>query len=52
LIEQIQKKFKARQYEYSLHAVDKTVLLHITRKEIEEAIANGQIIEDYPNDKY
>lgn len=52
LIEQIREKFRNQQYEYNLHAVDKSILRHVTRKEIEEAIQNGEVIEDYPDDKY
>ena len=52
MIEQIREKFKNQHYEYSLHAVDKSILRHITRREIEEAIQNGEVIEDYPDDKY
>ena len=38
--------------EYSQHAVDQTTLRHIAVQELREAIANGEVIEDYPNDKY
>ena len=31
---------------------DQSILRHITRKEILEAIENGEIIEDYPEDKF
>mgnify|MGYP002777134513 CR=1 FL=1 len=34
------------------HAVDQSILRQIQVQEVREAIANGQIIEDYPNDKY
>lgn len=52
MIEEIKKAFKENRYEYSLHAVDQSILRHITCKEILEAIENGKIIEDYPEDKY
>lgn len=52
MIEDIRQKFQRQEYEYSLHAVDQSILKHITRQEVEEAVANGQIIEDYPTDKY
>ena len=38
--------------EYALHAVDQSILKGITRREVEEAIASGEVIEDYPTDKY
>ncbi|MFQ5680798.1 MAG: DUF4258 domain-containing protein [Candidatus Omnitrophota bacterium] len=52
MIEGIRKKFERGEYEYSLHAVDQTILRYITRKEILEMIENARIIEDYPDDKY
>lgn len=52
MIEDIKKSFKNKRYEYSLHAVDQSILKHIAHKEILEAIAKGEIIEDYPDDKY
>lgn len=52
MIEEIKARFRSGKYEYSLHAVDQTVLKGITRREIEEAVGSGEIIEDYPTDKY
>ena len=52
MIEKIRQVIKDRRYEYSLHAVDQSILRHILRREIEEAIEGGKIIEDYPEDKY
>ena len=39
-------------FEFTKHAVDRTLLRHSRVSEIREAIASGEIIEDYPNDKY
>ena len=52
MIEDIQTKIANEQYEFSKHAVDQSIIRQIRLHEIVEAIANGQIIEDYPNDKY
>lgn len=52
LIEEIRRKFADEQFEFSKHAVDQSILRQIRVQEIREAIANGQIIEDYPDDKY
>jgi Domain of unknown function (DUF4258) len=52
LISAIRAKVGAGEYEYSLHAVDQTMLRHITVRELREAITTGEIIEDYPGDKY
>jgi len=42
-----------RQYEFSKHAVDQSVTRDISVAEIEDAlIRRGEVIEDYPADKY
>jgi hypothetical protein len=51
-IEEIQYKIANNQFELSKHAVDQSISRLIRLQEIREAIANSQIIEDYPNDKY
>lgn len=38
--------------EYSLHAVRRMVLRGISPDEVAEAIAFGEVIEDYPQDKF
>ncbi|MBZ5564478.1 MAG: DUF4258 domain-containing protein [Acidobacteriia bacterium] len=40
------------EYEYALRAVDQSILKHITRREVEAAVASGEIILNYPTDKY
>jgi len=53
VFDEIQKKFLRREYEFSKHAVDMVVSRGINVAEVEEAMATqGEIIEDYPNDKY
>jgi len=52
MIEQIRTKIQAGQFEFSKHAVDQSILRQISVQELREAIANGEIIEDYPEDKY
>jgi len=52
LIDEIRTKIAAGQFEFSKHAVDQTIVRDIRTQEIRQAIANGQIIEDYPEDKY
>jgi hypothetical protein len=39
-------------YRISDHAVKQMIKRSITRLEIEEAVINGEIIEEYPDDKY
>lgn len=52
MIDQLRSKIRENQFELSKHAVDQTILRHITIGELQKAIAGGEIIEDYPDDKY
>lgn len=52
MIEQIRAKIQAGQFEFSRHAVDQSILRQISVQELREAMANGEIIEDYPEDKH
>ncbi|MEW6026261.1 MAG: DUF4258 domain-containing protein [Planctomycetota bacterium] len=53
MIEQIKKAITEEQrYEFSIHATDQSILRKISRREIHEAVETGEIIEDYPEDKY
>ena len=52
LIEAIRAKVVSDAFEFSQHAVDQTILRHISVQEIRETIEVGQVIEDYPTDKY
>ena len=52
LPEGIQAKVAAGEFEFSRHAVDQSLRRQISVREVREAIVSGQVIEDYPNDKY
>jgi hypothetical protein len=53
LIGDIRRKVATRQYEFSKHAVDQTIIRGITVAELEQAIlARSEVIEDYPEDKH
>ncbi|MBD2089506.1 DUF4258 domain-containing protein [Microcoleus sp. FACHB-1515] len=52
LVEEIRRKVAADEFEFSKHAVDQSILRQIRVQEVREAIAPGQVIEDYPEDKY
>jgi len=53
MLEEIQRKIVQRQYEFSKHAVDQSIIRDIRVAEVEEAISGRcEIIEDYPDDKY
>ena len=53
LLDEIQAKIRRREYEFSKHAVNQSIIREISVSEVEEAIINrAEIIEDYPDDKY
>ena len=53
LMEDIRRKIQRREYEFSKHAVDQTIVRDIAVEEIEDAVAQrSEIVEDYPDDKY
>lgn len=52
LIVEVRRKFFEEKFEFSKHAFDQSIFRRIRVQEIREAIANGQVIEDYPEDKY
>ena len=52
MIDRIRAKVAANVFEFSQHALDQTLLRNITVNEVREAIATGEIIEDYTADKY
>ena len=52
MIQEIRKKVINDEFEFSKHATDQSILRDIRVDEIRQAIFNGEIIEDYPNDKY
>jgi hypothetical protein len=47
LLDDIRAKIAARQYEFSKHTVDQSIIRHISVAEQEQAIANrSEVIED------
>jgi hypothetical protein len=52
LIDEIRAKFDQSAFEFSKHSTDQTILRDIFLSEIREAISVGEVIEDYPDDKY
>ena len=52
MIKGIKKKVKAGNYRFTLHGFERCVERHISPKEVKYAILSGEIIEDYPKDKY
>jgi len=51
-ISEIKRKISNGEYRYSDHAVKKMISRYIDRIEVEEVIMSGDIIEEYPDDKY
>ena len=52
MTDDIRTKIAVDEFEFSKHAVDQTIIRRVSVTEIREAIAKGEIIEDYPDDKY
>ncbi len=52
LVDDLRGKIEAGRFELSRHAVDQSILRHIGLQEMREAVANGEVIEEYPEDKY
>ncbi len=52
MIDEIRAKIAAGFFEFSKHATDQSLLRRISVQELREAIEIGEIIEDYPDDKY
>ena len=50
-IDWIKKKVKTEEYEFSSHADYERQIDKISVLEIEKAILEGEILEDYPNDR-
>ena len=51
-IEEIRARFARDDFEFSKHATDQSILREISVQEIREAVSVGEVIEDYPDDKY
>jgi hypothetical protein len=52
IIEKIRVKIVKNDFELSPHAVNQSIVRRITVQELREAIMAGEVIEEYPNDKY
>ena len=52
MLQEIRAKIQAGSFEFSKHALDQSIIRRIRLEEICEAFASGEIIEDYPEDKY
>ncbi len=48
----LKKAFQNKTYIMTVHGSDRAVKRRIRSAEIEQAITSGEVIEDYPDDKY
>ena len=51
-MDEVRDKIFTDQFELSKHAVDQSITRRIGMQELRDAVAAGEVIEDYPNDKY
>ena len=52
MIDEIRRGIARGDFEFSQHAVGQAIIRHISVQELQEAIAGGEVIEVYPEDKY
>lgn len=52
VIQGIQGKIRNNEHVFSEHAVKRMIKRNINRLEVQETILTGEIIEEYPEDKY
>jgi len=52
MINRLRLKIGSNQFEFTKHALDQSIQRRITVQEVREAIENGEVLEDYPDDKY
>lgn len=51
-LDHIKKAVAEGRYRYTIHGAQQRIARKLKRKEIEEAIRSGEIIEDYPEHHY
>jgi hypothetical protein len=49
-IQAIRDKVASGDFEFSQHALDQSILRRISVQQLREALAVGDVIEDYPDD--
>ncbi len=52
MIERIKKQVRAENYRFTLHGFERCVERRISPNEVKYAILSGEVIEEYPEDKY
>ena len=51
-LEEIRRQLASGEFEFSRHAFQRSIERNISERELREAGASAELIEDYPNDKY
>lgn len=52
MLERIKKQVKTGNYRFTIHGFERCVERHISPNEVKHAMFSGEVIEDYPQDKY
>ena len=52
MIETIRKQVKAGNYRFTVHGFERCIERHISPNDVKYAILLGEVIENYPKDKY
>ena len=52
MIERIKKQVEAENYRFTIHGLERCVERYISPNEVKYAMLSGEVIEDYPKDKY
>ena len=52
MIEKMKRQVKAGDYRFTVHGFERCIERYISPNEVNFAILSGDIIEDYPKDKY
>ncbi|MGC8810740.1 MAG: DUF4258 domain-containing protein [bacterium] len=52
MLEEIKKRVVSGDYRFTIHAFERCVERNISPNEIKNVIISGEIIENYPEDKY
>ena len=52
MIERIKKQVEVQNYRFTIHSLERCVERYISPNEVKYAMLSGEVIEDYPDDKY
>jgi hypothetical protein len=52
MVERIKEQVEAENFRFTIHGFERCVERHISPNEVRYAMLSGEVIEDYPEDKY